>query len=49
MQTTRQRQDIESHATTVQDTGTYITNRDGEHNIKVGMVGDGTTIFLLNL
>ena len=44
-----QNQDIYSRQHNMQDQGTRIHNAFGKHNIDVGSVGDGGTIYLLNL
>lgn len=46
---TVQNQDIQSRQHNLQDQGTRIHNMYGKHNIDVGSVGDGGTIYLLNL
>ena len=47
--TTIQNSDIYSKQNNMQDQTTNIHNAHGQHNIKVGAVGDGSTIYLLNL
>ena len=44
-----QNQDIYSRQHQLQDQSVNIKNRGGEHNIEIGSLGDGGTIYLLNL